>query len=270
MCDVESYIYMPMLHETGSIPKHKYLYGPELRAPEERIAAQWRIRTQFRSQLPALPRFHKFAGQHFHTAHWDYSVTGGSPDNPALAHLQGKRIGIIGTAAPVTARTLSSCGTRGQRETDPEEFRMKIATGKGWQFARAENFAARLCGVKEREPRRRRVDALPVVQGARPARQDSTTRNISTHVAEMHALDFSRSERIRARADEIAQDKGDGREAQGLAFNKPTVTLVDTDGCGVDSLTKNTIVTNGVEYPVNVLVLFTGFRTLSTNLAFKR
>lgn len=41
MCDVESYMYMPLLEETGYMPKHKYSYGPELRAQAEAIAKKW-------------------------------------------------------------------------------------------------------------------------------------------------------------------------------------------------------------------------------------
>jgi len=44
MCDVESYIYMPLLEEMEYIPKHKYSYGPELREYAEAIATKWRLR----------------------------------------------------------------------------------------------------------------------------------------------------------------------------------------------------------------------------------
>jgi len=41
MCDVESASYMPLLEETGYIPKHRYSYGPELREYAELVAARW-------------------------------------------------------------------------------------------------------------------------------------------------------------------------------------------------------------------------------------
>lgn len=44
MCDVESYIYMPLLEEMGYMPKHKYSYGPELREYAEKIATKWKLR----------------------------------------------------------------------------------------------------------------------------------------------------------------------------------------------------------------------------------
>lgn len=46
MCDVSSDIYMPLLEETGYVPKHKYAYGQELREQAERIAVQYRLEEQ--------------------------------------------------------------------------------------------------------------------------------------------------------------------------------------------------------------------------------
>ncbi|SPO01720.1 related to monooxigenase [Cephalotrichum gorgonifer] len=42
-CDLESYMYLPLLEETGYIPKHKYSTGEEIREHAERIAATWRL-----------------------------------------------------------------------------------------------------------------------------------------------------------------------------------------------------------------------------------
>ncbi|KAJ7064162.1 hypothetical protein C8F01DRAFT_1275416 [Mycena amicta] len=52
MCDVESYIYMPLLEETGYMPKHRYAYGEELRLHAERIAEKWELqgKAQFRTR----------------------------------------------------------------------------------------------------------------------------------------------------------------------------------------------------------------------------
>lgn len=41
MCDVESYIYMPLLEEMGYMPRHKYAYGEELRGYVNEIAERW-------------------------------------------------------------------------------------------------------------------------------------------------------------------------------------------------------------------------------------
>ncbi|RPB22635.1 FAD/NAD(P)-binding domain-containing protein [Terfezia boudieri ATCC MYA-4762] len=56
MCDVESYIYMPLLEEMEYMPKHKYAYGPELREYAEKIAAKWKLRknTLFRTETRTM------------------------------------------------------------------------------------------------------------------------------------------------------------------------------------------------------------------------
>lgn len=43
MCDVESSIYLPLLEETGYMPKHKYSYGYEIRRYCNIIAEKWGI-----------------------------------------------------------------------------------------------------------------------------------------------------------------------------------------------------------------------------------
>ncbi|KAJ5757322.1 uncharacterized protein N7511_006016 [Penicillium nucicola] len=42
-CDVESYIYMPLLEEMNYMPSHKYVSGNELREHAKRIADRWRL-----------------------------------------------------------------------------------------------------------------------------------------------------------------------------------------------------------------------------------
>ena len=48
------------------------------------------------------------------------------------------------------------------------------------------------------------------------------------------------------------------------AFNRPTTTLVDTNGRGIDAITEKGVVANGVEYEVDCIVLSTGFETSFT------
>jgi len=42
-------------------------------------------------------------------------------------------------------------------------------------------------------------------------------------------------------------------------FNRPNVTLVDTKGRGVEQITKNGVIANGREYPLDCIVFATGF-----------
>ncbi|WP_114423627.1 flavin-containing monooxygenase [Nocardioides houyundeii] len=43
MCDVESYIYLPLLEEVGYVPKHKYAYAPEIREHARKIGEHYRL-----------------------------------------------------------------------------------------------------------------------------------------------------------------------------------------------------------------------------------
>ncbi|OAA32099.1 cyclohexanone monooxygenase [Moelleriella libera RCEF 2490] len=56
MCDTESYIYMPLLEETGYMPQHRYAYGPELRQHAVNIAIKWGLHDcgVFRTQAHAF------------------------------------------------------------------------------------------------------------------------------------------------------------------------------------------------------------------------
>lgn len=187
-CDIESYTYMPLLEETGYVPKFKYAPGPELREYADRIATQWHLHEKalFRSRvttarwdddkqlwdlkviegrgpgqerkevqlwaeyfltasgifptphIPKITGLHTFGGSMFHTSRWDYSITGGTPEDPRLTGLEGKRVGILGTGATavqavpylgkwakelyVFQRTPSNVWPRGQRPTNLDEW----------------------------------------------------------------------------------------------------------------------------------------------------
>src|SRR5262245_59707825 len=43
MCDVESYVYLPLLEELGYMPKHKYSFAPEILEHSRRIARHYRL-----------------------------------------------------------------------------------------------------------------------------------------------------------------------------------------------------------------------------------
>ena len=52
-CDTEAYIYMPLLEETGYIPKERYAYQPEIFAHLQRIGTQFKLydRACFQTQV---------------------------------------------------------------------------------------------------------------------------------------------------------------------------------------------------------------------------
>jgi cation diffusion facilitator CzcD-associated flavoprotein CzcO len=351
-CDVESYIYMPLLEETGYVPKFKYAPGPELLEHANRIATKWNLHDKalFRSSvksarwdeasqlwnvdvtegrgpgepsrelklqaqyvlvacgiltnphIPKIPGLETLSGDIFHTARWNYSVTGGSPEDPSLTGLQGKRVGIIGTGATaiqivprlakwakelyVFQRTPSAVSWRGQRPTDPEEWKSKIAYKKGWQLERMLNFDSYMTnGAKEGQENMvadgwTEMPAFSAVIGS-PAAATlvPTPEEIGKHVGRLYLLDLPSREAVRARADSIVQNPETAAKLKPWyptwckrpcfsdeylqTFNLPNVHLVDTDGKGVDSATPTGLVVAGKEYPLDVLVLSTGYVTPS-------
>ncbi|KAL6249290.1 hypothetical protein RBB50_004353 [Rhinocladiella similis] len=55
-CDLESYIYLPLLEETGYMPTHKFVPGAEVREHSERIARHWNLSNaaHFRAEVRKL------------------------------------------------------------------------------------------------------------------------------------------------------------------------------------------------------------------------
>ena len=348
MCDVESYVYLPMLEEMGFMPKHKYSYGPEIRTYVNNLAdkygvsdnamyrtkvsslewdeatKEWTVkmtkerkgasnlditvRSQFvmaasglllHPKLPNIPGIENFKGHSFHTSRWDYSYTGGSPEDPDLVNLKDKRVGIMGTGATaiqavphlakwakeliVFQRTPSQVDIRGQQKTDPEWWQKEIQGRKGWQRERINNFNGHLTAALPPDAPNMvddewsKMKAYPALIG-RPG--IVKMEEIPGYVAELHARDIPRSERVRARCDEIVNDKETAERLKSWfpswckrptfhddylqVFNQPNVKLVDTAGQGVASLTENGPVFEGKEYPVDLLIWSTGFRAPAT------
>jgi cation diffusion facilitator CzcD-associated flavoprotein CzcO len=344
MCDVESYVYLPVLEEMGYMPKHKYSYGFEIREYLESLAkkygladqAQYRtkvnsmdwddntkewivnmtkarkeggsitlsVRSQFvmlgtgvllHPKLPTIPGIEDFKGHSFHTSRWDYKFTGGTPENPELVNLKDKRVGIIGTGATaiqvvphlakyakelvVFQRTPSQVDTRGQRETDPEWWNKEIRGRKGWQKERIANFNAQINDSLSPDDVNMVDDGWTTMRSYRAligGPGELKMEDIPAYVADLHAKDMPRSERVRARVTEIVKDKETAQSLQSWfpswckrpcfhddylpTFNNPHVKLVDTDGKGIEALTENGPVVEGKEYPLDVLIWSTGFR----------
>jgi cation diffusion facilitator CzcD-associated flavoprotein CzcO len=326
-CDVESYIYLPLLEETGYVPTEKYAHAPEILAHCRRIAEQfglydnaclstevtgvewdgggrrWLITTNrgdkmtahflvmgngplHRPKLPGIPGVGDFEGHAFHTSRWDYGYTGGGPEGK-LDRLSDKRVGIIGTGATavqavphlaaaarhlfVFQRTPSSIDVRANRPTDPE---WAANLGPGWQRERMENFTMLTSGgLAETDLV---MDGWTDIIGrlGRQLRKGGAVPQGGLGGA-FELADFEKMEQIRARVDEIV---GDGATAEALkpwyrqfckrpcfhdeylqAFNLETVSLIDTDGQGVEEITATGVVVAGHEYEVDCIIFATGF-----------
>ncbi|HEY7053151.1 MAG TPA: NAD(P)/FAD-dependent oxidoreductase [Mycobacterium sp.] len=323
-CDVESYVYMPLLEETGYIPTEKYAKGPEIFAHCQRIAkhydlyrdaclqtevnqirwdsddSQWivttnhgdAIRARFVSmangylnkpKLPGIPGIATFRGHTFHTSRWDFGYTG-----EELEKLADKRVGIIGTGATaiqcvprlaaaalrllVFQRTPSSVDVRANRPTDPQ---WAAGLKAGWQRERIENFQLLTNGGQATKDLV--DDAWTSITKKLPVMRQRTADDRSpADLARVTELaDFAKMEEVRARVDAIVADRDTAEALKPWygyyckrpcfhdeyldAFNRSNVTLVDTRGLGVERITENGVVVDGVEYELDCLIFATGF-----------
>ncbi|KAK7743434.1 hypothetical protein SLS62_010578 [Diatrype stigma] len=240
-----------------------------------------------------------FRGEMLHTARWDYGVTGGSSAEPfpALDKLRGKRVGVLGTGATavqavpclaehaaevfVFQRTASAVFERGQRPVDRAEWERTVATKPGWQRERLLNYAA--VTSRSAEPGTPNLvddewthqEAYAALTGD-PVWAQPAPEKIPEMIGYYLAIDEKQRVKMRARTAEIVQDKETAEKLTPWypvwckrptfsdtylqTFNRPNVHLVDTDGKGIESVTERGLVApGGVEYPLDVLVLSTGF-----------
>lgn len=345
MCDIESACYMPLLEETGYIPKHRYGYGPELREHAEMIARKWQLHNRAlfystaqkaawdeessmwrltierqepnktvrtmeitsdnvvlasgiinRPKMPSIPGLELYKGHLFHTSRWDYKYTGGTPENPILDKLKGKKVAFIGTgptgiqAIPQLAkyaghlyvfqRTPSAVAVRDQREIDPDQFRREVANGPGWQAERRDNLTAFLSNL-EKLPEKNLVNdgwtEAPTVcaLSGTPKMAEVTEENLDEFVEALHRLDLPRQEKIRARVDAVVQSPIIASQLKPWyaswckrpcfhddyleTFNLPNVELVDTLGRGVDGFSPIGPMFNNREFDADLTILGTGF-----------
>jgi cation diffusion facilitator CzcD-associated flavoprotein CzcO len=104
------------------------------------------------------------------------------------------------------------------------------------------------------------------------------TKKVMSHMdiaKAMEIADYKKMEKVRARADSIVKDKDTAESLKPYyrqfckrpcfhdeylpTFNLPNVTLVDTDGRGLDQITEKGIVFDGKEYEVDCIIFATGF-----------
>ena len=234
-----------------------------------------------KAKLPGIPGIQDFEGHMFHTARWDYSITGGSPTDP-MDKLGALRVGIIGTGATavqlvpqlaraakevyVFQRTPSAVGVRNNGPTDERWFR---SLEPGWQEERLQNFTKAVTG---QHPEPNLVDDGWTEFMWHDTQQQPADE---AEMLELERLDLQTMEALRARVDREVHDPETaeklkpwyGKHCKRLcfhdeylpAFNEAHVHLVDTDGRGVDRVTATGVVFDGVEYPVDLLIFASGF-----------
>ena len=335
-CDIESYIYMPLLEELGVMPSERYARAPEILEHVQRIAdhyglsdsailgtevtemhwddaiRRWRVSTTrndeilarfvvaapgplHRPKLPGVKGIDEFEGRSFHTSRWDYDFTGGGPTG-GLDKLGDVRVAVIGTGATgvqviphvaqgaqhlyVFQRTPSSIDKRGNAPTDTA---WADSLQPGWQKERIRNFNALVSGVPLE------VDLVndgwttligKMMDIFRNGDAEMTGRPIG-EILEL--ANFEKMEEIRARVDQTVKDPAVAEALKPyyqmfckrpcfhdeylLAYNQDNVTLVDTNGQGIERITPRGVVANGIEYEVDCIIYASGFEV---GTAFER
>jgi cyclohexanone monooxygenase len=243
-------------------------------------------------KLPGIPGIEDFTGHSFHTSRWDYDYTGGDPFGAPMENLADKRVAIIGTGATavqciphlakacgklfVFQRTPSSVDVRANHPIDPEWF--ATINTPGWQQRWLENFTANQTGMASPDTEDLVQDGWTDLSRRIRDRIMNLPPDQMTPEGMMAAFedaDFEKMEEIRRRVDAIV---GDSATAQNLkawynqlckrpcfhdeyldAYNQPSTTLVDTDGKGVERITENAVVVNGVAYEVDCIIYASGF-----------
>ena len=245
-----------------------------------------------RPKLPGIPGINEFQGYTFHTSRWDYGYTGGD-SNGNLTGLADKRVGIIGTGATavqciphlgewakhltVFQRTPSSIDVRNNAATDPA---WSNALEPGWQRHRMDNFNTLVSGGDQDEDLVGDgwTDIFRNLTGiaAKQASRQLGRRLTGDEKAQLMELsDYRKMNQVRDRAESIVDDPGTAASLKPWyrqfckrpcfhdeylqTYNLPNVTLVDTEGRGVERLTENSVVANGRSFEVDCLIFATGF-----------
>jgi cation diffusion facilitator CzcD-associated flavoprotein CzcO len=177
----------------------------------------------------------------------------------------------------VFQRTPSSVDVRNNAETDPA---WAASLTQGWQRRRQDNFNILVAGGDQDEDLVhdgwtdifRNLTGLAAKQIA-----DKLGRRLTNaERAEVMAFaDYRKMNQVRARVDTIVKDPATAallkpwyrqfckrpcfHDEYLQTYNRPNVHLVDTNGLGVEALTRNGVVANGREYEVDCLIFATGF-----------
>jgi cyclohexanone monooxygenase len=172
----------------------------------------------------------------------------------------------------VFQRTPSSIDVRANRPTDPE---WAAGLEPGWQRRRMDNFNTLVSGGFQEEDLV--GDGWTDIIGkllimVRREDADLSAEGVS---ATMESADFEKMEQVRARVDSIVSDPATAESLKPFyrqfckrpcfhdeyldTYNRPNVTLVDTDGRGVERITPKGIVANGQEFELDCIIFGTGF-----------
>jgi cyclohexanone monooxygenase len=256
------------------------------------IKARWVITAHgplSKPKLPGIRGIDLFKGHTFHTSRWDYEFTGGSSDGD-LTGLAGKKVAIIGTGATavqcvphlaehaahlcVVQRTPSGVDERAELPTDPEWV---AGLEPGWQRDLMDNFNVLTSGgTAERDL----IDdgwtfLFTKIQAAAKEAAGGGADPLTVMLTAAELADAEKMEEIRARIDRVVRDPATAERLKPWyrrfckrpvfhdgyleTFNRDNVTLVDTEGRGVDEITRDGLRVGDVHYPVDCIIFASGF-----------
>jgi cyclohexanone monooxygenase len=206
-----------------------------------------------------------------------------------MTKLGDKRVALIGTGATaiqsvprvaqyakqlyVFQRTPSSVDERGNLPTDPEWVK---TLKPGWQDQRNHNFNSILSGlpVEEDLVNDKWTSLFKLLANLLSGKEHSELSD-EAMAALSEIADFQKMNEVRGRVAAIVKDPETAEALKAWygqwckrptfndeylpCFNQPNVKLVDTKGQGVERVTENAVVVDGVEYEVDCLIFATGF-----------
>ncbi|RAK81367.1 flavin-containing monooxygenase [Aspergillus fijiensis CBS 313.89] len=296
MCDVESYIYLPLIEKTGFVPKHKYSYGQELRYYANLLAKTPGVdgRGVFRSTVTEAVRDQG-------NAQWDCQLrthTGEQvtvradllilasgvlsrprvPCIPGIEHFKGHSTSI--QIVPELAKWVQELVVF---QRTPAAFQKQVATYSGWQKDRMINFVLFFSNLS-RKPEINLVDdawtIFPSFSGVvgGPHAQSITPDNLAQYVDIIQKLDMVRQDRVREIVHDAEIAKALHPWCSGFckrpcfhddylgAFNRPNFKIVHTNAKGVEEFTERGIVSDGVEHELDLIIFRTGFEPFTVGI----
>jgi cyclohexanone monooxygenase len=251
-----------------------------------------------RIKLPAVPGIETFEGHSFHTSRWDYDYTGGGPDSEDLPGLRNKVVGVVGTGAtglqcvPPLGRSAQQLyvfqrtpPTVSVRDNQPFDEEWLAHLEPGWQMRRIENFTRVLYAGNEATE-----DLVDdgwthvwrrLFVNERFAQMSPEELERAKEIA-----DAQKMEEVRARIDATVHDRATAEALKPYyayickrpgfhdeyleTFNLPNVSLVDTQGRGLEAIDASGVWVDGQHYDVDCLVFATGFEANEAGSSFIR
>ncbi|HVX18445.1 MAG TPA: NAD(P)/FAD-dependent oxidoreductase [Acidimicrobiales bacterium] len=242
-------------------------------------------------KLPGIEGISSFGGHSFHTSRWDYGYTGGDPSGAPMTGLADKRVALVGTGATsvqcvphlaaaaqhlyVFQRTPSSVDVRGNETIDPEWFAEMAEPG--WQQRWIDNFVANMTPSEFASEDLVNDGWTDLAKRMRDRLVSSAGEitDMESVMSTFEEVDYQKMSEIRSRVESVVHDPETAHALQAWyrqlckrpcfhdeyldAYNQPNVTLVDTDGKGVERVTEHGVVVAGQEYEVDCIIYASGF-----------